>query len=300
MAGAPAKLVNAGGALQTGPAGAVLPIALGVTVQDANKNTVPGITVTFDDGGKGGVLNPPSVVSDANGKARATYQLPNLPGKYFVFARSSGLNSIKFGETAVVGAPANVAIVSGDNQTTSVGSPLPQPLKVKITDQAGNPVVGTSVTFTAPSGSFTGSPATTDAGGNATATYTAGTVAGIITITATAGSASATFHERVTPDAPASVIVSGGDQQSAPAGTQLPQPLSVVVQDQYANPVSGVGVTFDDGGAGGIFGYGNAVVTDNSGAAVEIYTLPGSAGLVTISASVAGVGTPAFFSETSQ
>ena len=55
-----------------------------------------------------------------------------------------------------------LAVVSGDNQSTSVTSALPQSLTVKVTDQGGNPVAGTSVTFAAPSGSFTGSPATTD------------------------------------------------------------------------------------------------------------------------------------------
>jgi hypothetical protein len=99
-AGPPVKMVAAGGPLQTGPVGTVLPIPLGVTVQDANKNGVPGVTVTFDDGGSGGVLTPPSLVTDSNGKARVSYQLPSVPGKYFVFANSAGLNSVKFGETA--------------------------------------------------------------------------------------------------------------------------------------------------------------------------------------------------------
>jgi hypothetical protein len=202
-AGPPVRMVNAGGPLQTGPVGTVLPIALGVTVQDANKNGVPGVTVTFDDGGAGGVLTPPTSVTDSTGKAHATYQLPNLPGKYYVYAKSAGLNSVKFGETAVVGPAANVAIVSGDNQ-------------------------------------------------------------------------------------------------SAPAGSQLPQALAVVVADQYSNPVPGVSVTFDDGGAGGVFSNGNLVVTDNSGTASEFYTLPGLPGLVTISATAAGVANPAIFHEVAQ
>jgi len=37
----------------------------------------------------------------------------------------------------------------------------------------------------------------------------------------------------------------------------LPQALSVVVADQYANPVSGVAANFSDGGAGGSFSYAN-------------------------------------------
>jgi hypothetical protein len=196
-AGPPVRMINAGGSKQIGPAGTVLPVLLGVTIQDANKNGVPGVTVTFSDGGKGGVLTPATLVTDSAGKARVSYQLPNLSGKYTVTASSAGLNTFKFTETATAGAPASVAIVSGDNQSAPVGSPLPQPLVVKVTDQFGNAVVGTSVTFTAPSGTLAGSPATTDVSGQASASYTTGTVAGSVTITATAGSSSAQFHETV-------------------------------------------------------------------------------------------------------
>ncbi|MBI3474549.1 MAG: Ig-like domain-containing protein [Acidobacteria bacterium] len=298
-AGAPVRMVNAGGPGQTGPAGTVLPILLGVTVQDANKNGVPNVTVTFDDGGKGGILTPSTLVTDAAGKARVSYQLPNLPGKVIVVANSTGLKAVKFGETAVIGPPANVAIISGDSQSATVTSPLPQSLAVKVTDQGGNAVAGTSVTFTAPSGSFTGSPATTDSGGSASAAYTAGTIAGPVTITATAGSASASFHETITPGPPSSVTVSGGDGQIGPAGSLLPQPLAVIVADQYANPVSGVDVVFDDAGSGGQFS-GNPVATDNTGTALDFYQLPGVPGGVTISASAAGVGSPALFTEVAQ
>jgi len=158
---------------------------------------VSGVTVTFNDGGKGGVLTPATLVTDSAGKARVSYRLPNLPGKYIVVANSAGFTGVRFGETAVVGPPANVAIVSGDNQSTGINSPLPEPLVVKVTDQVGNAVSGAAVNFTAPSGTFSNNPVTTDASGNASVTYTAGTDVGQIIITATAGSGSAQFHETV-------------------------------------------------------------------------------------------------------
>src|SRR5258708_664155 len=108
----------------------------------------------------------------------------------------------------------------------------------------------------------------------------AGTISGTIEITATAGSAFATFHETVTPGAASSVTVSGGNHQSAPSGSELPQALAVIVADQYSNPVPGVNVLFDDSGAGGLFPNGNLVVTDNFGAAAEFYILPGFSGPV--------------------
>jgi hypothetical protein len=195
--GPPVRMVSAGGPGQIAPAGTVLPVLLGVTVLDANKNGVPGVTVAFGDGGKGGVATPASLATDAFGKARVSYQLPNLPGKVIVTATSAGFIPVKFGETAVVGPPANVAIVSGDNQTTGVNSPLPQPLVVKVTDQVGNAVSGAAVSFTAPSGTFSNTPATTDANGNASVAYTAGPNVGQVIITATSGTGSAQFHETV-------------------------------------------------------------------------------------------------------
>jgi hypothetical protein len=96
------------------------------------------------------------------------------------------------------------------------------------------------------------------------------------------------------------VTISGGNNQAATAGSMLPQALSVVVADQYGNPVSGVAVNFSDGGAGGSFSYANPVTTNNTGTASQVYTLPPTPGTVYISATATGVATPAVFTETGQ
>ncbi|MGA7592704.1 MAG: Ig-like domain-containing protein, partial [Candidatus Sulfotelmatobacter sp.] len=70
--------------------------------------------------------------------------------------------------------------------------------------------------------------------------------------------------------------------------TQMAQPLVVKVSDQYGNPVSGVAVTFADGGAGGSFS-ANPVSTSSSGVASVNYTTSATAGTVTISAAAPGV-----------
>jgi hypothetical protein len=299
-AATPVRMVSYGGARQTGPAGTVLPTPITAQVQDAFKNGVPGVSVTFDNGGKGAFASQATVTTDAAGKAGVAYQLPNLPGKYNVKVSSAGLTTLTFTEFAVVGLAANVAVVSGNNQSAPAGGALPQPLIVRVTDQAGNAVSGASVVFTAPTGTFTGSPATTDSNGNASATYTAGTAAGPVTIAATAGSASVQFTETVTAGPAASTTIAGGNNQAAPAGTPLGQSLSVVVADQYGNPVQNDGVFFDDGGAGGQFSNANPVMTDNTGTAAQGYTLPGAAGTVFVTAAATGVATPASFTETSQ
>jgi protocatechuate 3,4-dioxygenase beta subunit len=74
----------------------------------------------------------------------------------------------------------------------------------------------------------------------------------------------------------------------------------VLVTDQYGNPVSGVDVDFDDGGAGGTYSYVNPGVTSNSGTLTQFYTLPPSPGTITITATATGVATLAVFTKTAQ
>jgi protocatechuate 3,4-dioxygenase beta subunit len=78
----------------------------------------------------------------------------------------------------------------------------------------------------------------------------------------------------------------------------LPQGLTVLVTDQYGNPVPGVDVDFDDGGAGGTYAYANPGVTSNAGTVTQFYTLPASPKTITITATATGVTTPAVFTET--
>src|SRR5260370_21786892 len=93
----------------------------------------------------------------------------------------------------------------------------------------------------------------------------------------------------------ANIAITSGNHQLAPAGTQLPQGLTVLVTDQYGNPVPGVSVAFDDGGAGGTYSYANPGLTSNSGTVTQFYTLPPSPGIITITATAIGVAIPSVF-----
>jgi hypothetical protein len=80
----------------------------------------------------------------------------------------------------------------------------------------------------------------------------------------------------------------------------LPQALTVLVTDQYGNPVSGNSVTFSDGAAGGTFSNANPVLTGVNGIASQMYTLPATPQTVTITATATGLAGPAVFTETGQ
>jgi hypothetical protein len=69
------------------------------------------------------------------------------------------------------------------------------------------------------------------------------------------------------------------------------------VTDQFGNVITGASVSFSDGGAGGSFS-ANPIATTTAGTATVKYTTPAAAGTVTISATVAGISSPASFTVT--
>ena len=90
--------------------------------------------------------------------------------------------------------------------------------------------------------------------------------------------------------------------QSARVNTAFPNPLVATVKDSAGNPVSGVVVTFTapTSGASGTFAGGvNTAVTNALGQATsQVFTANSTAGSYTVTASVAGVTTPASFTLT--
>jgi protocatechuate 3,4-dioxygenase beta subunit len=140
----------------------------------------------------------------------------------------------------------------------------------------------------------------TDSNGLASTTLQLPTTVATVTVTAnSAGLTKMNFIEYSVAGPAANIAITSGNNQFATAGTQLPQALAVLVADQYGNPVPGVGVDFDDAGAGGTYAYSNPGITSNSGTATQFYTLPPSPQTITITAT-SGVATPAVFTETSQ
>ncbi len=304
----PAAIVSVtSGNNQSGTVGTKLAGALTVIVTDSYSNPVSGVSVSFSDGGAGGTFSTPNpVVTGSSGTASLFYTLPLLATAISITATASGVSSpAVFTENSVAGPPTGIAVTGGNNQAGPAGTTLPQALTVLVTDQYHNPVSGVSVTFSdggAGGGFGNPNPGVTDNTGSVTQLYTLPALTGTITITATANGVTnpATFTETSVVGAPASIVITGGNNQFAPAGTQLPQNLTVLVTDQHGNPVAGVSVAFSDGGAGGTFSNPNPGVTDNTGTATQIYTLPPVAGTVTINATASGVSNPAVFTETGQ
>ena len=188
---------------QTATANTALPVPIQIQLADPySGNPFVGVTITFSDGGKGGVFSNPTAVTDANGDASTTYTLPKKATIYTITASSSGYASAKFTETAVAGAAYKAGAVSGSGQTAAVSSPLPAPLVASVLDAYGNAVAGVTVNFSdgGAGGSFSSTAPVTNSQGRVSVTYTTPANPGTVKI---AGSVSgikapANFSETVT------------------------------------------------------------------------------------------------------
>ena len=101
------------------------------------------------------VVNTPSQVTGAEGFVQTTITAPAAQGTYFVTATSGSANTVF---TVVVGSGSNqgsnpqMTIYAGNGQLIRQQRITAQPLTVKITDNAGNPIPNVQVTFTVTSG----------------------------------------------------------------------------------------------------------------------------------------------------
>ena len=179
-----------------------------------------------------------------------------------------------------------LAATSGGNQSGPAGSVLPQPLKVTASNPyTGAPISGVTVSFSdgGKGGTFNPPSGVTDANGNLSTTYTLPATGQTVTVTATSsGFASAVFTETATSDVASIGVVSGG-KQTGTVGTTLPAPIVMKAKDAQGNSVSGLPITFNDGGAGGTFTPSSGIVTTGSNGQASItYTLPTKARSITI------------------
>jgi adhesin/invasin len=292
-----------GGNAQTATVATALPAPIKVNAANPyNGQPDVGATVNFSDGGKGGSFNPNPAVTDVNGNASTTYTVPQKSGTYTLTISGTGFGNVTATATATPGAAVRIIAWGGAKQTGAAGSSLAKAVIAQAQDAYKNGVPGVTINFTANQGAVPNpSSVVTDANGLARTTLQLPTTVSTVTVTASStGFKNAAFIEYSVAGPAANVAVTGGNNQSAPAGTQLPQGLTVLVTDQYGNPVPSVNVAFDDGGAGGSYSYSNPSITSSAGTATQFYTLPPSARTITINATAAGVATPAVFTETGQ
>jgi hypothetical protein len=146
-------MVVSGGESQTGTAGELLPSLLAVRVTDRAGDPIAHYPVAFSAAPNGGTVSSRNV-TDLRGIAVASWTLPTRIGTYRASA-TSDLGTLEFVATANAGPTAQLQLLGGGNQTAPAGQPLADRIVVRVADQYGNGVVGTTVAFVAPLGNGT-------------------------------------------------------------------------------------------------------------------------------------------------
>lgn len=141
------------------------------------------------------------------------------------------------------GPPARLEKVFGDAQTVTVGTVLPQPLLVKVTDADGVVLAGVPVIFSTPAGENASITAVTGSDGLASADPVAGTVAGPQTFGAASAGLEPVAFDETAVAGPLAHLTASGTPAQAVAGTDLMAPLTVTFTDQYGNPIPGRSAT---------------------------------------------------------
>lgn len=301
--GPAAVIARRGPSGQVDTIGASLPIPDSVRVTDVYGNAVAGVSIVWASG-SGGSLTPAGAVTNAAGLVTASRMLGTVPGATTDTAKATGLTGspILFGVTTNPGNAVSIVKQGGDSATDTVAATLPVPYTVRVSDRIGNPVPGVTVTWAVSGGGSVPATSLTSGAGVASATRILGTVAGPQGASATvAGLAgSPVLFSAVALHGAAKILAkNGGDAQNTTVDSLVtPQP-SVIVTDQFGNPVSGIGVTFALGAGGARNGAitGTSPTTNASGVAtLGSWRLGSVAGPDTVTATSAGLtGSPLRF-----
>lgn len=230
----------------------------------------------------GNTLSASSLTTDATGSA--TFNVTITSGSRDTIT-VSGLGLAE-NHTIEVSADSFAFVTPAELGEVPLNTPTPVTVRWL---QNGNPVSGGAVSFASTRGAITGSPATTNASGEATISINASS-AGMANITASAGSASAqrsiefVATTATSIDAQASTATVGIGEQAT---------ITAVVRDAAGNLVKNKIVTFSLTDVTGGTLSQSSVTTNSQGRAQTIYTAGSSVSArdgVQITASVAGAG----------
>ncbi|MBZ5609678.1 MAG: Ig-like domain-containing protein [Acidobacteriia bacterium] len=283
------------GTVLKGNAGQTIPGAVKVQVTGGSGQPIPNVSLR--------ILNPPDPAKGPSATCDGTFALTDLNGVASCDLDAGGKTgtaqltaeagyAFDFGPITVTvgpGAPANVNIVQGNNQSGKPGATLPLALLVQVTDAFSNVLGGTPVSWkvlTPGAVTLTQTSTATDTSGRASTLVTIGSFSGTAQVQVTAGSASATFSITVSVPISGLQIVSGNNQ-SGPLSTQFSIPLTVKVTDAQSNAVQNVTVTFTiTSGSGSVSN--PSPTTDATGSASTAITAGNTAGSIVVTATAAG------------
>ena len=165
-------IAAASGDLQTGVVGQPLANPVVVSVVDQNGVALSGVVVSWEVLGQSGSVSSPTSTTDVNGQASVIWTLGTEAGTDSLRASLANGSSVIFTATAVEEDNGlNLAIVSGDDQSVTVGT-ASAPMIIRATDDDGNPLSGVVLNWSANNGTLSAASTTTGADGTAQVTLT--------------------------------------------------------------------------------------------------------------------------------
>jgi hypothetical protein len=282
------------GISQRALAGRTLPQALVVRATNRHNAPAVGKHITFRLAEGQGTVDPATAVTDADGRARATWTLGADPGRQTLFATVENVDSA----LAIV---AEADPIASNTRVTAMveglkgqaGEPLADSVAIRITDSTGRALPDVPVRWTpVDGGSVDVASARTDSLGVASASWTLARKTGTQRLRAQVGVGPGLGIPPVTlvatalAGAPASIVVSAGDSQRAPAGAELKKSLVFRVLDANGSGVASAVLTLAP--SGGILS-DTALTTDSLGIARTRWTMGHSAGEYSLGVHVDGV-----------
>jgi Bacterial Ig-like domain (group 1) len=279
---------------QNGSAGAPLPDSLVVEVLDQRGEPAANQRVSFalEQDLPGAGVTAVSL-TDSDGLAKAEWVLGATTGLQAVIASVAGVDTtLRFEAEAGPADAQRIEVGSGNQQEAPVGTELPSPLVVLVTDQFGNPVENVQVDWSAENGSVDPNSSSTGPDGRASTSWVLGSSVGQQSASASSGELSGspvTFTATAVAGTPSNLVIVSGNGQSGPPGQELPQPLVVRLVDDDGNGVPNRAVTWVIGVGGGSVAPATST-TNGNGEAEARWTLGPASGANTLSAVVSVVG----------
>jgi adhesin/invasin len=235
------------------------PPAVRITKGQGAGLPVAGVDVHWQVMAGGGTVAATQSTTDRAGVARAYWTVGAVAGpnsqRLNATVASIGGAPVEFVASAVPQA-ASIVKIAGDSQVATATQPLAQPLVVEVRDVAGDAQPGVVVHWQASDvcngwcyrevkGTLSSDSSVTDSLGRATVGFVLPWLAGysaVVLATVDGGVPPTVFHADILPGPPATLVSYYGNDQSAPAGTQLPMVIEVWVLDEFANGIPGVTV----------------------------------------------------------
>ena len=183
-----ARLSIVQGNLQQAAAGTLLPTTVVLRVYTADGTPIGKVPVSFNVVQGGGIVEPPSVVSDANGEVKAKWTLGPGFQVQAVSGSAPGVDPVILQAFGIL--PSELVVAQGNNQTGKASAALPVQIVIRVTGGSNVPIPNQNVALAVTSGGGSISPQSviTNALGEVTVRWTMGPAIGAQVASVTAGS----------------------------------------------------------------------------------------------------------------